>query len=343
MVKVGIVGGTGYTGVELARLVLGHPTMELCCITSRQDAGQALSAQWPQLAAHPELRFSAPEPHLLKECDLVFFATPHGTAMAMARELLDAAVRVVDLSADFRLQSIATWSKWYGMPHSEPELVAEAVYGLPELNRERIKTARLIACPGCYPTAIILGLLPLLEAGLLVPDSLIADAKSGVSGAGRKLALGVVYGEVAENFKSYGVDGHRHLPEIVEIMNQISAQPVALSFVPHLLPMFRGMQATLYATAVDDINDITALYQARYADEPFVYVHDAGGVPETRAVRGANACHIGVRYFPEQRRVIVMSVIDNLMKGASGQALQNANLMFGLPENQGLAAAPLYP
>lgn len=343
MIKVGIVGGTGYTGIELARLVLAHPAMELTCITSRQDAGQPLATQWPQLAARTDLRFCAPDLDVLQACELVFFATPHGTAMAMAGNLLEAGVRVIDLSADFRLQDAAAWSQWYGMAHTEPALLAEAVYGLPELNRERIAQARLVANPGCYPTAVILGFLPLLERGLLEVDSLIADAKSGVSGAGRKLALGVVYGEVADNFKAYGVDGHRHQPEMTQLLDQCAAAPVTLTFVPHLLPMFRGMEATLYAKARAPIDDIVGVYRERYAGEPFVYVHDAMGVPETRAVRGSNACHLGVRYFPEQGRVVVMSVIDNLVKGASGQAVQNANLMFGYPEHLGLAAESFYP
>ncbi len=343
MIKVGIVGGTGYTGIELARLVLAHPAMELTCITSRQDAGQPLATQWPQLATRTDLRFCAPDLNLLQACDLVFFATPHGTAMAMAGALLESDVRVVDLSADFRLQDTTVWSHWYGMPHTAGALLAEAVYGLPEVNRERIRSARLVANPGCYPTAVVLGFLPLIERGLLAPDSLIADAKSGVSGAGRKLALGVVYGEVADNFKVYGIDGHRHLPEIIQLLQQCAASPMSLTFVPHLLPMFRGMEATLYATALAPLDDIVGLYRERYAGEPFVYVHDADGIPETRAVRGSNACHLGVRYFPDQRRVVVMSAIDNLVKGASGQAVQNANLMFGLPEHQGLAAEPFYP
>jgi N-acetyl-gamma-glutamyl-phosphate reductase len=343
MIKVGIVGGTGYTGSELARLVLAHPALELACITSRQDAGQPVASQWPQFAARSELRFSAPDPATLTACDLVFFATPHGTAMAMAPGLLEAGVKVVDLSADFRLRSIPEFERWYGMPHTAAELLEEAVYGLPELNRERIRRARLVACPGCYPTATILGFAPLLEHGLLDPRTLVADAKSGVSGAGRKLAMGVLYGEVAENFKAYGVDGHRHLPEIAQVLAECAGAPLGLCFVPHLLPMFRGLQATLYATVTRDPGDLVRLFRERYADHPFIFVHDADGVPETRAVRGSNACHIGLRYFPEQGRVVVFSVIDNLVKGAAGQALQNANLMCGLAEDAGLPGDPFFP
>jgi N-acetyl-gamma-glutamyl-phosphate reductase len=343
MIKVGIVGGTGYTGSELARLVFAHPDMDLACITSRQDAGKPVASQWPQFAARTELCFSAPEPALLMACDLVFFATPHGTAMATARGLLEAGVRVVDLSADFRLTSTVEWERWYGLPHTAADLIGEAVYGLPELNRERIRTARLVACPGCYPTAVILGFAPLLEQGLLDTRSLIADAKSGVSGAGRKLALGVVYGEVAENFKAYGVDGHRHLPEIAQLLTQCAGVPIALSFIPHLVPMFRGLQATLYATMTHTPGDLVALFRERYAGHPCVFVHAADGVPETRAVRGSNACHIGVRYYPEHARVVVFSVIDNLVKGAAGQAMQNANLMFGLAETAGLPVDAFFP
>ena len=343
MIKIGIVGGTGYTGGELLRLALAHPQLEVACVTSRQEAGQPLGSQWPQLAGRDDLIFVAPDLERLLECDLVFFATPHGTAMTMASDLLEADVRVVDLSADFRLTSIDQWERWYGTQHVCPELAEEAVYGLPELNRDRIKQARLIACPGCYPTAVLLGLLPLVEADLVDPDSLIADAKSGVSGAGRKVALGTLYGEVSENFKAYGVSGHRHLPEIEQLLNGYYQEPVKLTFLPHLLPMFRGLQATLYATVRDNAEVTTEVFRKRYEDHPFVHVHDPGVTPEIRSVRGTNACGIGVNHFKDTKRAVVISVIDNLVKGAAGQAIQNANLMLGFPEMQGLAAEPFFP
>jgi N-acetyl-gamma-glutamyl-phosphate reductase len=343
VVKIGIVGGTGYTGAELLRLAFAHPQLEVMCVTSRQEAGKPLASQWPQLAARDDLVFVAPDVERLAECDLVFFATPQGTAMTMASALLAADVKVVDLSADFRLTSPDEWQQWYGLQHECPELIEEAVYGLPELNRDRIKQAHLIACPGCYPTAVLLGLLPLVEADMVEPDSLIADAKSGVSGAGRKLALGTLYGEVAENFKAYGVSGHRHFPEIVQLLNAYYPEPVKLTFLPHLLPMFRGLQATLYATVRDNIEVTTEVFRARYEDHPFVHVHDPGVTPETRTVRGTNTCSIGVNYFKDAKRTVIISVIDNLVKGAAGQAIQNANLMLGFAETEGLASDPFFP
>lgn len=343
MAKIGIVGGTGYTGGELLRLSFEHPQLEVTCVTSRQEAGQPVSKQWPQLSGKDELQFEAPDLERLADCDLVFFATPNGTAMSMVSALLDADVRVIDLSADFRLASADSWQRWYGLRHESPELLPAAVYGLPELNRERIRKARLIACPGCYPTAILLGLIPLVEAKVVQPGSLIADAKSGVSGAGRTLSLGTLYGEVAENFRSYGVAGHRHLPEIEQQLNAFYQEPVTLTFIPHLVPMFRGLQATLYGTVVEGAEITADLFRTRYESHPFVHVYDSGGPPETRSVRGTNSCGVGVFYFEATRRVVVISVIDNLVKGAAGQAIQNANLVLGYPENQGLAAQPFFP
>jgi N-acetyl-gamma-glutamyl-phosphate reductase len=343
MIKIGIVGGTGYTGAELLRLALAHPDLEVECVTSRSEAGQPMGKQWPQLAGREDLVFVAPDVERLLACDLVFFATPNGTAMKMAGVLLDAGVRVVDLSADFRLRSIDDWERWYGSRHESPELLSEAVYGLPEVNRDLIRQARLIACPGCYPTAVLLGLLPLIEAKLVDPRSLIADAKSGVSGAGRNVALGMLYGEVSDNFKAYGVNGHRHLPEIEQLLNESSDETVSLTFQPHLLPMFRGLQATLYATTRESVEISTELYRRRYESHPFVRVHDWSETPETRSVRGTNVCGIAVNRVNDGQRVIVISVIDNLVKGAAGQAIQNANLMFDIPETRGLPAVPFFP
>ena len=342
MIKVGIVGGTGYTGVELLRLLAQHPQVELRAITSRADAGMAVSQMFPSLRGHVSLCFCHPEEANLDQCDLVFFATPNGIAMQQARALLDAGVRVIDLAADFRIQDVAEWEKWYGMSHACPELVAEAVYGLPEVNREQIKQARLVANPGCYPTAVQLGFIPLLEAGLVDVSSLIADAKSGVSGAGRKAEVGFLFSEASDNFKAYGVAGHRHLPEIRQGLAKVAQHEVGLTFVPHLTPMIRGIHATLYARLQQGA-DLQALFEQRYGGEAFVDVMPAGSHPETRSVRGANHCRIAVHQPQQGNTVVVLAVIDNLVKGAAGQAVQNMNIMFGLPEATALTNVPLLP
>lgn len=344
MIKVGIVGGTGYTGVELLRMLALHPRVQLTAITSRAEAGTRVDAMFPSLRGYVDLCFSHPEQSHLEACDVVFFATPNGIAMQQASALLHAGVRVIDLAADFRIKDIATWEKWYGMSHACPDLVAEAVYGLPEVNREAIRTARLVANPGCYPTAVQLGFLPLLESGLVDTSGLIADAKSGVSGAGRKAEVGILLAEAADSFKAYGVPGHRHLPEIRQGLSAMSGGEVGLTFVPHLTPMIRGIHATLYARMKAGAEaDLQAMFEERYADEPFVDVLPAGSHPETRSVRGANLCRIAVHRPQGGDTVVVLSVIDNLVKGAAGQAVQNLNLMFGLPENTALEIVPLLP
>lgn len=343
MIKVGIVGGTGYTGVELLRLLATHPDVSLEVITSRSEQGMPVAEMFPNLRGHFDIAFSVPDIKTLSQCDLVFFATPHGVAMPMVPELLAAGVRIVDLGADFRLRDVANWEKWYGLSHTCPDVVAEAVYGLPEVYREEVKTARLVANPGCYPTAVQLGFFPLIENGLVNPDNLIADAKSGVSGAGRKASVGALLGEASESFKAYGVPGHRHLPEILQGLNERSDKPVGLTFVPHLTPMIRGIHATLYSTLLDTSVDLQALYEERYANEPFVDVMPAGSHPETRSVKGVNHCRIAVHRPQGGNTVVVLSVIDNLVKGAAGQAIQNMNIMFGLPETRGLEMAALLP
>ncbi len=342
MLKVGIVGGTGYTGVELLRLLAAHPQVKLQVITSRADAGTSVSQMFPSLRGHVDLTFTHPDEAHLEQCDVVFFATPNGIAMQQTRALLDAGVRVIDLAADFRIQDIAEWQKWYGMTHACPDLVAEAVYGLPEVNRERIKSARLVANPGCYPTAVQLGFIPLLEAGLVEEGALIADAKSGVSGAGRKAEIPTLFSEASDNFKAYGVNGHRHLPEIKQGLSNVSGKPVGLTFVPHLTPMIRGIHATLYARLNKEA-DLQSLFEQRYAHEAFVDVLPAGNMPETRSVRGSNICRIAVHRPQGGDTVVVLSVIDNLVKGAAGQAVQNMNIMFGLPEVAGIGLIPLLP
>ncbi|MBA4142779.1 MAG: N-acetyl-gamma-glutamyl-phosphate reductase [Nitrosospira sp.] len=342
MLNIGIVGGTGYTGVELLRLLSQHPEVNIQAITSRKEAGMGVAELFPSLRGHVSLKFCDPAEARLDKCDLVFFATPNGIAMQQARSLLNAGVRVIDLAADFRIKDIAIWEKWYGMPHACPDLVSEAVYGLPEINRDQIRSARLIANPGCYPTAVQLGFLPLIETGAADLDHLIADAKSGVSGAGRNAAVHSLFAETADNFKAYGVPGHRHLPEISQGLSQVAARPVGLTFVPHLTPMIRGIHATLYARLVADV-DLQALYEKRYANEPFVDVLPPGAHPETRSVRGSNLCRIAVHRPQGGDTAVILSVTDNLVKGAAGQAVQNMNLMFGLPETLANSHAPLLP
>lgn len=341
-VKVGIVGGTGYTGVELLRLLAQHSGVEIATITSRGEAGQKVSDMFPSLRGHVDLPFSDPAQANLKGCDVVFFATPNGIAMQQARELLDSGVKVVDLAADFRIKDISVWEKWYGMTHASPELVAEAVYGLPEINRDKIRSARLIANPGCYPTAVQLGFLPLLEAGVVDTSHLIADAKSGVSGAGRKAETHILLAEAADSFKAYGVSGHRHLPEISQGLAGMCGKAVGLTFVPHLTPMIRGIHATLYATLTGEV-DLQAIFEQKYGQEPFVDVLPKGAHPETRSVRSSNVCRISVHRPQNGDKVVVLSVIDNLVKGAAGQAVQNMNLMFGLSETMGLEQLPVSP
>jgi len=346
MIKAGIVGGTGYTGVELLRLLAQHPRVELKVITSRKEAGSLVATMFPSLRHRVALAFSEPDPKTLGGCDVVFYATPNGVAMGETRVLLDAGVRVVDLSADFRIQDLAEWERWYKMKHAAPELVREAVYGLCEVNRERIRNARLVANPGCYPTATQLGFLPLVEAGAVDLDHLIADAKSGVSGAGRRAELNLSFSEASDNFAAYGVPGHRHWPEIRQGLAQVAGREIGLVFTPHLTPLIRGIHATLYGRIVKEI-DFQALYEKRFEGESFVDVMPAGSHPDTRSVRAANMCRIAVHRPREGRAradtVVVLSVIDNLVKGASGQAVQNMNLMFGLPESMGLEQVPVVP
>lgn len=345
MIKAGIVGGTGYTGVELLRLLARHPEVELAAITSRGEAGTAVADMFPSLRGAVGLKFSDPKDAPLDLCDVVFFATPNGVAMQQAGDLLAAGARVIDLAADFRIKDIALWEKWYGMSHASPDLVAEAVYGLPEVNREAIRKARLVANPGCYPTATQLGFLPLVESGCVDLGHLIADAKSGVSGAGRKAEIGILFSEAADNFKAYGVPGHRHLPEIRQGLALFSGTPadrIGLTFVPHLTPMIRGIHSTLYARITRE-EDFQALFERRFAKEPFVDVLPSGSHPDTRSVRAANTCRIALHRPQGGDTLVVLSVIDNLVKGAAGQAVQNMNLMFGFDECLGLSQVPVLP
>jgi len=341
------VGATGYTGVELLRLLVLHPEVTIETVTSRSESGKSVAALFPNLRGHLDIQYSQPDPAVLSQCDVVFFATPNGTAMKMVPQLLQAGVRVIDLAADFRLKDQAEWEKWYAMEHACPELLQEAVYGLSEINRDSIKTARLIANPGCYPTAVQLGFMPLIENDLIDVSSLIADTKSGVSGAGRKASVATLFCEAQENFKAYGVAGHRHLPEIRQGLIAASGSDVNnklnLTFVPHLTPMIRGMYATLYATLTKEDVNLQTLFEDYYKNASFVDVMPQGALPETRSVSGANVCRLAVHQPQNSKVVVVLSVIDNLMKGAAGQAVQNFNIMFGLNETTGLVYVPVLP
>jgi N-acetyl-gamma-glutamyl-phosphate reductase len=343
VIKVGVVGGTGYTGVELLRLLVMHPAVTLRMVTSRSEAGQKVSDMFPNLRGHTDIVFTEPEVDALGECDLVFFATPNGTAMKMVPALLEKGCRVIDLAADFRLHDPALWAQWYGMAHACPDILAEAVYGMPEINRAAIAGARVVANPGCYPTAVTLGFLPLVENALVDTGRLIADAKSGVSGAGRGASVAHLLAESSENFKPYAVNGHRHLPEISQTLGAAAGHDVGLTFVPHLTPMIRGIEATLYAVLKQCDIDLHALYTKRYADEIFVDVLPEGALPETRSVRGSNMCRMSVFRPQQSDTVVVSSVIDNLVKGAAGQALHNMNIMFGLTETSGLEQPAMLP
>ncbi|VAW45037.1 N-acetyl-gamma-glutamyl-phosphate reductase [hydrothermal vent metagenome] len=344
-VQVGIVGGTGYTGVELLRNLASHPNVEVTMITSRSEDGVAVADMYPNLRGIYDLQFSVPSLDALKACDVVFFATPHGVAMSMAKALIANGVKVIDLAADFRIEDLAVWEKWYGMTHTGADLMSDVVYGLPEYYRSRIKEAKIIANPGCYPTSILLGILPLLKAGLVDENTIIADGKSGVSGAGKGANVAMLGAEMSESFKAYSVNGHRHQPEMVEKMNEITGGSIDLTFVPHLVPMVRGMESTIYATLKQNTSQeaVQKLYEETYASEPFVDVMPAGSLPETRMVKGSNMCRMAIYRPAGGDKIVITSVIDNLVKGAAGQAIQNMNIMFGLDERFGLNQVALLP
>ncbi|MFZ6750774.1 N-acetyl-gamma-glutamyl-phosphate reductase [Undibacterium sp. Ren11W] len=345
MIKIGIVGGTGYTGVELLRILATHPQAQLTAITSRKEDGLPVADMYPSLRGRVDVAFSSPEKAKLHECDVVFFATPHGVAMAQAPELVAAGVKVIDLAPDFRLQDVAQFEKWYGMQHTCTDLLKEAVYGLPELNREAIKSARVIGNPGCYPTTMQLGFAPLLKAGIVDAANLIADCKSGVSGAGRKLDVAYLFAEASDSFKAYGVSGHRHMPETVEQLQRLTKDKVGLIFTPHLVPMIRGMHSTLYARLTKEISnaDLQALFEDAYKDEPFVDVMPFGSHPETRSTRGSNILRLALHRPADSNMLVLLVVQDNLVKGSSGQAVQCMNIMFGLDETTGLMHVPVMP
>ena len=342
MKKIGIVGATGYTGVELLRLLATHPEAEISYVTSRSNAGTRVDAMFSNLRGFIDLDFSDPDTDALAECDLIFFATPNGVAMNHAPALLKAGSKIIDLAADFRIKDVELWSKWYGMTHACPELIGEAVYGLPEINREKIKRSNIVANPGCYPTAVILGLLPLVKNGIVNLGDIIADTKSGVSGAGRAANVATLFSEMGESFKAYNVGGHRHQPEISQILSLVSDADIGLTFVPHLLPLIRGIHATLYAKQVKEA-ELQSLYESYYAEEPFVDVLPQGSHPETRSVKSSNMCRIAIHKPETGSQLVILSVIDNLVKGAAGQAIQNMNLMLGLDESLALSQPALLP
>lgn len=345
IIKAGIIGGTGYTGVELLRLLAVHPNVEVVCVASRSEAGRKVSELYPNLRGHVDITFQNFDAENYASCDVVFSATPSGIAMQHAPRLLELGAKFIDLAADFRIRSEAQWSDWYGQEHACPELLGDAVYGLPELNRSKITTARLVANPGCYPTACALGFLPLLAHRLVNPQSLIADVKSGISGAGRNASVTNLFAELGDSFKAYAASGHRHYPELSQVLSGVSSDPIKLTFVPHLLPIIRGIHATLYADLKVGVSleRVHHIFREYYEHEPFVDLLSLGMHPETRSVKSSNMCRLALHQAAGSEKLVVLSVIDNLTKGAAGQAIQNMNLMFGLDESLGLNSPALLP
>ena len=345
MIRIGIVGASGYTGVELARILCNCPDVKLTVATSRQYKGKKLADVYPSLAGMVDIVCEDLQAEELSDrADLFFTAVPHQTAMAIVPDLLEAGKKVVDLSADFRLHDAKVYEQWYQV-HSAQQYLSEAIYGLPELHRQQIAKARLVANPGCYPTSVILGLAPLLQAGVVDPTTLMVDSKSGASGAGRLAQTGSLFCEVTDGFKAYKVGEHRHTPEMEQEISKLCRQQVVITFTPHLLPMSRGILSTIYGQLSKPMTDteIGKLYNSFYQDEPFVRLCRSGQFPATQFVRGSNFCDIGFKVDERTGRVIILSAIDNLVKGAAGQAVQNMNLMCGFPETHGLNIVPLFP
>lgn len=345
-IKVGIAGAAGYTGCELIRLLANHPKAEISWLmTGRTNEGKRLHEVFPHLRGVPERVFQPMEPSSAQGADVVFMATPHGVALSLVPGFLEAGCRVIDVSADFRLKDPKTYEEWYGKKHTAPDLLEEAVYGLTELNRADLPGARIVANPGCYPTASILALAPVLQEGLGHLDSIVIDAKSGVSGAGRSLSLRTHFSETTEDLQAYSPVRHRHVPEIEQEISLLAGRKTSVAFVPHLIPMVRGMLATVYCkpTRELDTEELTEIYKAFYDQEPFVDVLTGGELPRTKNVWGTNRCEIAVQVDPRSSTILLVSVIDNLVKGASGQAVQNMNVVFELPEPTGLESIALYP
>ncbi len=345
MIKTAIIGASGYTGAELIRILSNHSKVNLTAATSRQHAGKNISEVYPHLRGISDVVCEdASIDELTEKADLFFTAVPHKTAMEVVPQLLQAGKKVIDLSADFRLRDARVYEKWY-QPHSAPDYIEEAVYGLPELYRENIANTSLVANPGCYPTSIILALTPLLEKGIVRLQSIIADSKSGTSGAGRAASVATLYCEVADGFRPYKVAQHRHTPEIEQELGVIAGKSCTVSFTPHLLPISRGILSTIYADLIEDITsgELADVYLSKYGEEPFIRLLNDGMIPATQFVRGSNYCDIGFKVDPRTQRIIVMSAIDNIVKGASGQAVQNMNIMFGFDESEGLEGVPYFP
>tara|TARA_B100001250_G_scaffold136128_1_gene116533 strand:- start:2465 stop:3484 length:1020 start_codon:yes stop_codon:yes gene_type:complete len=332
LTKVGILGGSGFTGEELLKILSNHPKTEVIAVSSRELQGQSTN----EILEGSDLMFVDPSDDIFFECDAIFFATPHGVSMNMVSSFLNKNIKVIDLSADFRLKNVDVWKEWYGSPHLQEELLSESVYGLTELNKDKIKSARLIAVPGCYPTASLLGVLPLLNKGAQI-ESIIIDAKSGISGAGRKTVENGLFLEINENFKAYGIQGHRHLPEIAEIVELVSGYPISINFLPHLIPAMRGIYSTIYVQLKDLENlDFQNLYDSYYTDSPNVRIMNSEEVPDIKSIANTNNCNISVNKSNIENQVIVISSIDNLVKGAAGQAVECYNLMYGFNQSTGL-------
>ena len=343
MIKAGIIGGTGYTGVELLRLLHNHAQVEVIAISSRSEAGQLVGEFFPSLAGQTDLAFTAPNDVILDKCDVVFFATPHGVAMETAGTFIDKGIKVIDLGPDFRLRDKDEYAQWYGLENFQDDLLASSVYGLSEINREQIKEAQLIGNPGCFPTTVLLALKPLIEKNLIDLSNIVVDSKTGVSGAGRGANQAMLLCEASESVKAYGVSGHRHYPEIKQELSLLAGgKPIGLTFIPHLVPMIRGMESTIYVDLLDTDVDVQSTLEAAYKDEHFVTVLSAGIVPETRNVKSSNFCQIAAQKTVGGK-LVVTSVIDNLIKGAAGQAIQNMNIMFDIDEGLGLEQIGLLP
>lgn len=351
MIRAGIVGATGYTGSELVKLLWAHPNVSLDCVMARRAIGQSIADFFPALRGLSDLTFEAWSPEVVADLDVLFFATPHGVAAASAAEVVSQGCKVIDLSADFRLRDLSLYEKWYGQPHAAPQLMADSAYGLPELFATALKGCSVVGNPGCYPTSIQIGLAPLIQAQVLISNQILVDAKSGFSGAGRKAEASLLASELAGNFKAYATGGHRHQPEIAQGLNSLPAQvdasvePLQVTFVPHLLPLVRGIESSIYVQVSEalSLDEIWATFEAFYADAPFVDLLPLGQMPEIKSVAGTNKCQLGINRIPGSPFLLVSAVIDNLIKGAAGQAIQNMNLLFDLPETSGLMLMPHYP
>ena len=332
LTKVGILGGSGFTGEELLRILSNHPKTEVIAVSSRELLGQSTS----KIVKESNLIFVQPDDEIFYDCEVIFFATPHGVSMSMVSSFLTKNIKVIDLSADFRLKNTKIWEEWYGSLHAQEELLSESVYGLTELNLKEIKSARLVAVPGCYPTSSLLGVLPILNSKLEV-DSIIIDAKSGISGAGRKTVQNGLSEEIQENFRAYGLEGHRHLPEIQEILELVAGYPIKINFLPHLIPAMRGIYSTIYIQLRELLDlDIQDLYELYYADSANVKIMESDKVPDIKSIAKTNNCNISVNYSNIENQIIVISSIDNLLKGAAGQAVECYNLMNGFSQSTGL-------